>query len=149
MSSEKLSAEDKALLEEDKRIREEELRKKREEVMAKFAKMGIEENWDGSFTHRFSSNFEFVSHVADIIDQIGIDLTYTYERWFRLAFCLANEFGEEGRSIFHRLSSHHPEYDYYETDKRYTEQLTNTRGSITLGSLIYWLREDGVIGSGE
>lgn len=107
-----LSMEDKTLLEEDQKAQDAEFQKRREQVRQKLHEMDLTENLDGSLKLKFFSNYDFVSHIADIIDRSGIDITYTYDRWFRLAFCLANEFGEEGRDIFHKLSRNHPNYNY-------------------------------------
>lgn len=91
------------------------------------------------------SPYQYITRICDILDEQRYDITWSYDRWYRICFCLANELGEDGRQLFHRLSQHHPEYDYRQTDRRYTEQLQANNGSITLGSFIHFLREDGIV----
>lgn len=139
-----LTDEDKLMIEKDEEEQRIKMEQKRQETRAKLKTVMPEDALELQTDN--DRSFDFVLHMCDIIDNAGIDLTYSYERWYKLAFCLANEFGEQGRNLFHRFSHHHPNYNFEECDTRYTEQLRNTQGGITLGSFIYWLREDGVMG---
>jgi hypothetical protein len=77
------------------------------------------------------------SHVEEVIQQIEsvrIDLTETYYDWVMIGFALANEFGENGRDYFHRVSQFHPGYSWEECDKQYTYCIKSTGSGVTIGS---------------
>ena len=62
------------------------------------------------------------SQVEFLINEITskrIDLTATYDDWISLAFAFLHEFGENGRSYFHDISSTYAGYDYNETDEQF------------------------------
>lgn len=61
--------------------------------------------------------------VTQRIEAEHRDITANYQDWVDLAFALAGELGEEGRSYFHRLSRFYPDYDEQEADKKYTSCL--------------------------
>lgn len=70
-----------------------------------------------------------VKKYADALKRGKIDITARYSQWIRIAFALANSFGEDGREIFHSISSAgYPNYEQTETDALYTNCLSNLRG---------------------
>lgn len=52
--------------------------------------------------------------------EAGVDLTTTEQNWFRLGKWVAQQYGDDGRELFHQLSQFHPEYSTCECDKKYT-----------------------------
>lgn len=69
----------------------------------------------------------------------------SYHSWVRAGIVLANNFGENGRELFHRLSSLSPKYDREECDTKYG-QLLNFRSAscgnqATMGSIVWELKE--------
>lgn len=73
--------------------------------------------------------FADVKRYADVLKRDKIDITARYSQWIRVAFALANSFGEDGRELFHSISSAgYPKYDHSETDQLYSNCLTNLRG---------------------
>lgn len=63
--------------------------------------------------------YEQVKLVADILCQVGKDITTIYPDWRDVGFALADGLGEQGRPIFHQLSGQYPNYKYGEADKQF------------------------------
>ncbi|MBR5237401.1 MAG: PriCT-2 domain-containing protein [Paludibacteraceae bacterium] len=58
------------------------------------------------------------------IEERGLDITYEYETWYKLAFSFARPFEEKGRKLFHRLSALCEEkYNERECDRKYSSIL--------------------------
>lgn len=86
-------------------------------------------------THRVEdwtkNNLRNVQRCIDNLN--GMDVTAQEGDWFIIANALANEFGEQGRSLFHAVSRFHPDYTKGETDWKYDNALKNEY-SYTIGS---------------
>ena len=54
-----------------------------------------------------------LTKVVDEIKQRGIDITAEYNDWMRIGFACAS-LGEQGRDVFHAVSSMHSDYNYDE-----------------------------------
>ena len=91
-----------------------------------------------------SSNLSSILAVVGDVEASGIDITPTYSEWLAIAFALVAELGEDGRSIFHRLSHFNPEYDYNETDRQYSKCLKDGSREITIASLFHIAQAHGV-----
>lgn len=77
----------------------------------------------------FTSTLDSSNHLHGLcnwVQNTGIDFTPTYGIWFEVGAALANEMGEQGRCIFHILSSNHANYTYPDTDKFYSELLRHS-----------------------
>ena len=55
-----------------------------------------------------SSNLPAILALVGAVEASGIDITPTYSDWLSIAFALVSELGEDGRSIFQRLSRFNP-----------------------------------------
>ena len=73
-----------------------------------------------SSASRSSNLEEEVSNIAQEIVNRGIDITQGYHNWLHLGFALAEGLGENGRGLFHKLSSMSEQYNSSECDKQYT-----------------------------
>lgn len=83
--------------------------------------------------------------VQKCVEQIvehGIDITGSYDDWFRIGAALT-ALGEEGRYYFHKVSSQYSNYKYGETNRKYTDLLRGSRG-IGLGTFFYWCQQYGI-----
>ena len=78
------------------------------------------------------------------VNQKGIDIAPQYNDYLRVAFGIANEFGENGRSYFHALCQPSSKYDAKQADKKYTHVLKANDGKITIGTVYHLMRENGV-----
>lgn len=82
--------------------------------------------------------------IARRIEDAGIDITDTYDNWLNLGFALSEQYGEGGRSLFHRLSRFHPEYNHVEADKQYDHCLHAGGSGVTIKSLFQLAKDHGV-----
>lgn len=87
------------------------------------------------------------SEVAQLIEQIEMnrtDLTSSYEDWRNIGFALADEFGENGRDLFQRVSQFHPEYDHQECDKQFDNCLKSKGSGVNINTLFYLAKHAGI-----
>lgn len=83
--------------------------------------------------------------VQKCVEQIvehGIDITGSYDEWFRIGAALT-ALGEDGRYFFHKVSMQYPNYKYGEVNRKYTALLRGSRG-IGLGTFFYWCQQYGI-----
>lgn len=59
-----------------------------------------------------------------VIDK-QIDITLIYNDWIAICYIIRNLFNEEGRILFHQVSSFYPNYDFDETDHEYSSKKKN------------------------
>lgn len=57
-----------------------------------------------------------------VIDK-QIDITLIYNDWIAVCYIIRNLFDEEGRALFHQISSFYPNYNFDETDSKYSSTL--------------------------
>jgi len=93
--------------------------------------------------------FSDVKKYADVLTRDKIDITAKYNQWIRIAFALANSFGQDGRELFHSISSAgYLKYEQKEADALYTNCLSNLRGpgkpKNSARSVIRFATESGV-----
>ncbi len=74
------------------------------------------------------------------IEELEIDLTSTYDRWFKIGAALANTFGEEGREFFQRVSAFHPEYDLKKCDQKFSECLKSDNRTVGIGTFFHYCK---------
>lgn len=84
-----------------------------------------------------------VDKLVDAICAKGVDITGGYDQWFRIGCAIASEYGERGRSLFHRISEQGPSYDHRKCDAKYTDCL-RTEGNIGIGTLFYYAKQYGL-----
>lgn len=77
------------------------------------------------------------------IDSRKIDISKSYDRWFRLGFFSAN-YGEEGRELFHKISAYYNGYSREDTDKQFDACLKCNSGKITAGTFFKYCKENGI-----
>jgi len=98
-------------------------------------------------THPALERIEFedvkwkVEFIITLIERDRFDITAIYNNWVKIGAALANQFGEDGREYFHRVSRFYPKYDKNEADNQFTScmQLEN----FTIGSFFYVAKEYG------
>lgn len=86
--------------------------------------------------------------VLDVIETSElwrIDMTGDYKQWTNIGFALVNTFGEEGREMFHRISAVATSYDYRECDKKYTDLIRGSKGSVKIGTFFEMAKQAGVM----
>jgi hypothetical protein len=87
-----------------------------------------------------------VEYIIGQIQNLGIDITTSYEDWLKVGFAIADEYGENGRNFYHILSQNHPEYNTATTDKKYDSLLRGRNSSkrVSIRSLFYIAAQHGI-----
>ena len=91
-----------------------------------------------------NSDFDTIKALASALKANDLDITSTYADWLKTGFALANAFGEDGRELFHELSSLYPAYRREEADKQYDNCLRTQHGEVNLATLFYLAHERGL-----
>ena len=66
-----------------------------------------------------------VARLVEIIEQSHTNIAEDYSTWFRIGCALADEFGELGRSFYHRISAMSYKYRQQDCDKQYDKCLSS------------------------
>ena len=90
------------------------------------------------------STQDCVENVILQLETNHIDITASYDHWVNIAFALADEFGEGGRSFFHRVSLFYPRYSPDEADKQYDNCLRTHSGAVGIGTFFHYCQEVGI-----
>ena len=62
-----------------------------------------------------------IETYINALEQSGIDITDTYEKWRDIGFAISEEYGEAGRDYYHRISRNYSGYDHKECDEQYNK----------------------------
>lgn len=87
------------------------------------------------------------NEIEEIIQQIeiaGIDLAPDYHEYLNIAFAFADEYGEQGRSYFHRVCRQSHKYTVEDADKKYTEAIKSKNGSVHIATFYHYLKASGI-----
>ena len=85
-----------------------------------------------------------VETVTRRIEAAGIDITADYGNWVNLGFALTEEFGENGRDYFHRLSRFYPDYDEADCDRQYDKCLRSRGTGVTIRTFFQLAKDHGI-----
>ena len=85
-----------------------------------------------------------VEQVADILVSRGIDITDDYNDWLRLGFALADGLGEQGREMYHRISSMSRKYKTTDCDRQYDRCLKSHGSGVTANTFFWMAKQAGV-----
>ena len=88
--------------------------------------------------------YEDGRYIVSVLVNRHIDITTPYEEWIKLGFALADGLGEDGRELFHQLSSMNAEYNYEECDKKYTSCMKGNGKGITIQTFFKMAKDAGV-----
>lgn len=84
-----------------------------------------------------------VSALVDEVCRREVDITDDWGDWFKVGRAIAHRYGEDGRSMFHRLSRLSPKYNVSESERFYSMCMQNC-DRTDIGSLLYVCRKFGV-----
>lgn len=84
--------------------------------------------------------FSKVMRIASKLNNSSIDITENYTQWLEIACALANEFGEEGRDIFHLVSKNHSKYHPDHCNRFFTNCLEK-KYNYGIGTFFYWAEQ--------
>lgn len=85
-----------------------------------------------------------VEAIVSRIEAQGVDITSDYADWRDIGFALADELGEGGRNLFHRVSRFHAEYNQSDCNKQYDKCLQSKGNGINIQTLFYKAKQAGV-----
>lgn len=88
------------------------------------------------------SDREKVEAVISIIESQSIDITSSYEDWYKIAGALYAAFGESGRDYFHRVSKFYPDYSAKKTNRKYSNCANMKR--VTLSTFFHIANSYGI-----
>jgi hypothetical protein len=83
------------------------------------------------------------SYISSL-EQSGIDITDTYDKWRDIGFAISEEYGEAGRNYYHRISRNYSGYDHKECDEQYNKCLQAKGHGITIATLYHHLHQVGI-----
>jgi hypothetical protein len=84
--------------------------------------------------------------VEEIILQVEAsqaDITLNYDNWLKIGFAFTDEFGELGRSLFHRISLFNSNYNKVDCNRQYDKCLKEGKNGITIKTFFYLAKEFG------
>ncbi len=85
-----------------------------------------------------------VEFVLQQIEERHVDITADRLNWVRFGFAFADQFGEAGRSLYHRLCRFFPKYTEAETDKQYNNCLKSKGSGVTMRTFFMYARDAGI-----
>lgn len=88
-------------------------------------------------------NSEKAKKICSLVQKQAIDITSSYEDWFKIGAALYSEFGEDGRQYFQILSSYHKDYNPKACDEKYNQckKVNNIRfGTLLTIAASYGIR---------
>ena len=92
----------------------------------------------------FTDN-SIIDHCINQVQSRGINLDEDdYEKYLRIGFALADEYGENGREYYHAISQNSTKYDFDKCDKQYTFCVKSGGQGVTIGTLFHYFKEAGV-----
>lgn len=87
--------------------------------------------------------YERAEALVAYLEDNHTNIAESYEAWRNIGFALA-QFGESGRTLFHRVSKQSAKYDLAENDMQFDSCMNGGIGDITLGTFYHMVGEAGV-----
>jgi hypothetical protein len=81
-----------------------------------------------------------VGNAVMILEQQKIDVTDSYQNYLNIGFALADEFNEEGRDFYHRISKINNKYDFNECNSQFDKCLKSDKEGIKIGTLFHIIK---------
>ena len=85
-----------------------------------------------------------LERLVAAIEKQGANIAPTYQEYMPLAFAIANDCGEAGRSLFHRICRISEKYVSDEADRLFDHALKGGNGRNGIGSVYHWAETAGV-----
>jgi len=86
-----------------------------------------------------------IIELVEKIEASGISIAPSYDEYLKLAIVFANEQGEVGRDLFHRVCSLDPSYNSRDCDEQYNEVSKRGYSDCTTGTLVHLMKRYNVI----
>lgn len=85
-----------------------------------------------------------VEKIIQRIEVSNTDIAPNYSDWCDVGFALAEEFGESGRSYFHRISRFYAEYSATDCDKQFNKCLNAKGHGVTVKTFFHLAQQAGI-----
>lgn len=85
-----------------------------------------------------------LEQLVEAIEQAGANIAPSYLEYMPLAFAIANDCGEAGRPMFHRICRMSEKYKHEDAEKMYSNALRKSNGKNTLGTVWHLAEMAGV-----
>lgn len=95
-------------------------------------------------TFNTDSQIDEVERIIQSIEANRTDITSSYSNWVNIGFAFADEFGEKGRNLFHRVSQFYPDYSATECDKQFDNCLKSKGHGVSLKTFFYLAKDAGI-----
>lgn len=95
-------------------------------------------------TFNTDSQPDEVERIIQSIEANRTDITSTYSDWVNIGFAFSDEFGENGRTLFHRVSQFYPGYSAPECDKQFDNCLKSNGHGVSLKTFFYLAKDAGI-----
>ena len=89
-------------------------------------------------------NSNDIEKVIRRIEANHTDIAPAYSDWRDLGFALAEEFGETGRSYFHRISRFYTDYSSTDCDKQFDKCLSAKGHGVTIKTFFHLAQQAGI-----
>lgn len=84
--------------------------------------------------------------VLSIVEQIELSgQSLSYDDRFKIGMSFVNEYGEQGRELFHRISRNHENYNAEKFDAKLNDFIATSRNEISIGTFFHIAKEQGFI----
>tara|TARA_R110002072_G_scaffold199405_2_gene357007 strand:- start:10684 stop:12501 length:1818 start_codon:yes stop_codon:yes gene_type:complete len=91
-----------------------------------------------------TDSYSEVEKIIKNIEANDIDIAPNYNDWINIGFAFADEFGETGRTLFHRVSQYYTGYNTKECDKQFDNCLKSKGQGVSLKSFFFLAKQAGV-----
>ena len=102
------------------------------------------------YENLYAKNANQTSKLYDLetlvskLEEEQMDITQTYSNWRNIGFAFADELGESGRDLYHRVSKFHAEYDENECNKQFDKCLKSKGHGININTFFYLAKKAGI-----
>ncbi len=86
-----------------------------------------------------------IENLIQIVEAQRLDITSIYTDWRNIGFAFANQFGETGRQLFHRISQFCPSYTPENCDYHFDKYLKSKGSGITIRTVFYLFKNAGIL----
>jgi hypothetical protein len=85
-----------------------------------------------------------VEYVIQQIEDKNLDITSKYDDWYKIGFALVDQFGDEGRDYFHRVSQYYDGYNEENCNRQFDYCYHSNGSGITIGTFFKIAQENGL-----
>lgn len=85
-----------------------------------------------------------IQYILDQINSRALDITGSYNEWYKIGWSLISKYGERARDYFQQISQYASTYDADECDKKFKYLTDTLPHSITIGTFYYHCKQAGI-----